>query len=224
MRPFYLLISLIFCLFLIACGKEDVLTPPVFSEVVATGSLNSPTILTLPSQDLAVTISGKIDDIAAKIVANSTVTGEKVVAVNPDGSWSFPITPLEGANTISFTASDLSGNINQMYLTVTHDVTAPTVLSVTQSVDPAAPKLFVSFNEALLPGSMTTAIFAVENADGTPLTGPLPATLTLSIVTLTLNAPLATGPYKLTCSGVTDLSTPLGNSASTIIFDFTIIE
>jgi hypothetical protein len=221
MRSFILLLSLLALLALTACGTEKELIPPSFTEVTASGSLGSVTVLTTPSQDSTVTIKGNIDDVAATIVANSTVTGEVSVDVNSDGSWSFPFDPQEGANIVSFTASDARGNINQMILTVVHDTTAPLVTAVTQSIDPP-PQLIVTFDEALLASSLATALFAVDN---TPITAASFDPLTPNTVTLPLPVVLPAGPHTLTCSGVTDLSTLDGNSIAVgYSFDFTIAE
>lgn len=215
MRPFYLFISLICILALLACGSEDELTPPVFSNIAGSGSLGSTEVLTKPSQDLDMTLSGNIDDFASIIIANSTVTGEKTVPVNgSDGSWNFTFTPAEGANTVSFTASDQRGNINLLYLTVTHDTTAPVVVpnGVTQGTDLLNPQLIVTFNEALLESSVTADHFVV---DDTPVTGAiLDTVLTNRIVTLPLSVALSAGEHRLTCPGVTDLATPDGNSVT----------
>jgi hypothetical protein len=225
MRSLYLFLSLLCIFALVACGSEEELIPPVFSNITASGSLGSTTILTTPSQDPGVTISGNIDDFAATIVANSTASGEVAVAVDSsDGSWSFLFSPLEDVNIVSFTASDQRGNLNQMFLTVFHDTTAPLVAVVTQSVDPS-PQLVVTFNEALLESSLATAPFSVVNADNTPLIGPLTGALTtFNTVTLTLDgAALPPGNYRLNCPEVRDIATPDGNSiAADYFFDFTI--
>ena len=211
MRPFYLFLSLFCLLALVACGTEEELTQPTFSNITASGSLDSPTILTAPSQDLDVTISGNIDDLAATIVANSTVTGEVSVPVSSiDGSWSIPpFDPLEGANIVSVTATDKRGNINQLVLTVFHDTTAPLVTAVVQSVDPS-PQIVVTFNEALLEASLATALFAVDG--GTPIAAAPYDSLKPKTVTLPLSEALITGDHILTYDGVTDIATPTGNS------------
>ena len=223
MRSFYLLISLILIVGLTACSEEEVMIPPTFSTIVAIGTSGSTTILTAPSQDLSVTISGNINDFAATITASSTGIGEVSLPVNSsDGSWSLTFAPVEGANSVSFAASDQRGNINQLILTVLHDTTAPLVTAVTQSLaDPVAPKLVVTFNEALLASSVTTDPFAVN---GAPHLGAiLDAVPTNLTVTLPLSAALPAGIYRLTCSGITDLATPAGNSVLIdYFFDFTI--
>lgn len=220
MRPFCLFISLLCLLALTACGTEDELIPPAFISTTASGSLGSPAILTTPSQDPGVTITGIIDDFAATLVASSTVTGEVPVVVNSsDGSWSFSLAPQEGANIISFTASDKRGNLNQMILTVNHDTTAPLVTAVTQSVDPS-PQLIVTFDDALLASSLATALFAVGD---TPITAVIFDPLTPNTVTLSLATALPAGLHQLTCSGVSDLATPDGNIIAVgYSFDFTI--
>lgn len=227
MRPFYLFIAF-FCLFaLTACGTEDELIPPAFSNITASGSLGSITILTTPFQDPGVTISGSVDDFTATVIANSTVSGEVPVVVNSNGgSWSFPLAPQEGANIVSFTASDERGNINQMILTVLHDPTAPLVTAVVQSVDPS-PQLIVTFNEALLDTSLATALFSIVNpVDGAAVLDSLIATVTTSsTVSLPLAAALPPGTYRLTCPGVKDIATPDGNPVVVdYSFDFTIAK
>jgi hypothetical protein len=220
MRHFYLIFALLCILVLAACGSEEELTPPAFINITASGTLVSPTILTAPSQDPGVTISGNIDDLAATIVADSTVSGKVPVIVESDGRWSFTFAPQEGANLVSLTATDARGNINQMILTVTHDTTPPVITTVTQSVDPS-PQLLVTFNETLLESSLATTIFAVD-ATQLPV-GTLDTLLTKKTVTLALDGALAPGTYRLTCPGVTDIATPNGNSVTAdYFFDFTI--
>jgi hypothetical protein len=220
MRPFYLFISLLCLLALTACGTEEELTPPVFRDI----RVNDAADTSLSFKDPSVTITGIIDDFSATLVANSTVTGEVSVDVNSsDGTWIFTFAPLTtGANVVSFIASDKRGNLNQMILTVNHDPTPPTVTAVVQSVaDPENPQLIVTFDEALLESSLTTALFAV---DGTPLSGgTLDTLLTQRTVTLSLDTALPAGPHQLTCSGVSDLAIPDGNSIAVgYSFDFTI--
>lgn len=216
MRPFYLFISLLCLLALTACGTEEELIPPTFRDI----RVNDAAVTTTPFKEPSVTIRGTLDDFAATLVANSTVSGEVPVIVS-DGNWSFVFAPLTaGANIISFTASDKRGNLNQMILTVNHDPTPPNVTAVVQSVDPS-PQLIVTFDEALLESSLATALFAV---DETPLSGgTLDTLLTQRTVTLPLVTALPAGPHKLTCSGVSDLATPDGNSIAVgYSFDFTI--
>lgn len=228
MRPFYLFLSLLCLLALTACGTEEELTPPTFSNISASGSLGSTTVLTAPFQDPVITIKGNVDDFSATIVAYSTASGEVPVAFDSnDGSWSFDFTSFaEGANSVSFTASDERGNINQMILTLLYDTTAPLVTSVTQSLeDPLSPQLIITFNEALLESSVTADFCAV---DAIPLSGALlDMDLTKMVVTVPLNngLPLTPGDHLLTCTGVTDLSTPAGNSiAADYSITFTIVE
>ncbi len=217
MRSFCLFLSLLCILALVACGSEEELNPPIFSNIMVNGAVVSST----PYTDSSVTITGNIDDYSATIVANSTASGEVAVAVDSsDGSWSFDFTALtEGANIISFTVSDVRGNLNQMLLTVLHDTTAPLVTAVTQSVDPS-PQLIVTFNEALLESSLATALFAV---DGAPLSGgSLDTLLTQRTVTLPLDVALS-GEHLFTCTGVRDIATPDGNSVTAgYSFSFTI--
>jgi hypothetical protein len=221
MRQFYLFFSLLCILALAACGTEEELTPPAFSNVMVNGA----TVMSIPFKDPNVTITGNIDDFSATIVANSTVTGEVPVVVNNDGSWSFQFTANEGVNIVSLTASDVRGNINQLVLTVLHDTTAPLVTAVVQSVDPLDPnvsQLVVTFNEALLEASLATALFAV---DGSAITAAPFDPLTPQTVILPLGAALTTGDYILTYDGVTDIATPTGNSTDstpTYAFPFTI--
>ncbi len=224
MRQFYLLFSLLCILALAACGTEEELTPPAFSNMTGSGSLGSITILTAPFRDLNVSISGNVDDLAATIVANSTVTGEVPVAVDSsDGSWSFPFAPQEGANIISFIASDKRGNLNQMILTVLHDTIAPLVIAVLPSVDSL--QLNIIFNEALLDTSLTTALFSVVDADGTTVVASRNATVvTPSTVNLLMDVALLPGSYRLLCPEVKDIATPDGNSvAADYSFPFTIV-
>ena len=219
MRPFYLFLLCLSLLTLTACGSEEELIPPAFLTLL----VNDAEVTTTPSQDPIVTITGNIDDVAATIVANSTVTGEVPVVVI-DGSWNFEFAPQEGANIVSFTASDARGNINQMILTVFHDTTAPLVTAVSQSVDPPL-QLIVTFDEALLDTSLPTAPFSVANAvSGTVVVDSLVATvITPSTVTLPLAEVLPAGTYRLTCPGVKDIATPGGNGVTAdYSFDFTI--
>ena len=222
MRSYYLLLSFFCILALTACGTEEELTAPAFSNIKVNGAADT----SLPVKDASVTITGNIDDFAGTIVATTPVSGEVPVAVNSsDGSWNFLLTPLvAGANSVSFTASDVRGNINQVILTVQHDPTPPSVTAVVQSVaDPGKPQLIVTFDEALLESSLATALFDV---DGTPLAGgTLDTLLTQKTVTLSLPAALPAGPHHLTCSGVRDLATPDGNSIAVgYFFDFTIAD
>lgn len=218
MRPFFLTFSLLCILFLAACGSEEELTPPVFSSISASGSLNSTTILTAPSQDDTVTIRGNIDDFSASLVANTTVTGEVPLDVDSsDGNWIFEFLPQEGANTISFTVSDERGNINQMFLTLMHDTTAPTVIAVTQVLNP--PQLVVTFSESLLEASVLAESFSI---DGVDFIG-VPVQSAANTVTLPLTTALSSGGHTLACGGIKDVATPDGNSIlETYSFEFTI--
>jgi hypothetical protein len=225
MRPFCLFLSLLCLLALTACGTEEETISPVFSNI----QINGADVASVPYKESSVTITGNIDDISATIVANSAATGEHSVGVDSsNGSWSFEFAPLvEGLNSVSFTASDKRGNLNQMVLTILHDPTPPSVIAVAQSVaDPEKPQLIVIFNEALLEISLTTALFNVVNVDNAPLSGPFTGVLTtLNTVTLTLNGALAPGTYRLSCPGVRDIAIPDGNSvAADYFFEFTIAE
>lgn len=212
MRPFNLILSLLCLLALVACGTEEELTPPTFSNVMVNGAA----VTSIPFKDPNVTITGSIDDFSATIVANNTVTGETPVIVKNDGTWEFSfVLAAEGSYNITFTASDARGNINQMILTVTYDQTAPLISTLTQSLvgDPSVPQLIITFSEALAP-LPSTAPFAVS---GSTVTSVTLEPLTKKIVTLSLSDALLPGSHTLTCSGVTDLA---GNDlAVAYIFD-----
>ena len=216
MRSFCLFLSLLCILTLTACGSEEELNPPVFSNV----KVNDADVSSIPYMDSSVTITGNIDDFAATIVANTTASGEDAVAVAIDGRWIFEFTPLvAGLNFVNFTASDKRGNFNQMILTILHDPTPPSVIAVTQSVaDPENPQLIVTFGEAILASSLTSALFTVN---GSSVTSVDLDPLANNIVTLTLNPVLVAGSYTLTYSGISD---PAGNMVSAANFDFTIAE
>jgi hypothetical protein len=220
MRPLHLFLSLLCILALAACGTEEEITPPVFSNIMINGAV----VASVPYKESSVTITGNIDDVAATIVANSAATGERSVGVDSsDGSWSFEFAPLvAGLNIVSFTASDKRGNLNQMILTILHDATPPNVTAVVQSVaDPENPLLIVTFDEALLESSLTTALFSVVNTvDESVVADSLTGTLAVSTVTLTLPlTALPEGSYRLICPAITDLA---GNGLATNSFDFTI--
>lgn len=122
MRLFCLLLSLFCVLALSACGTEEETIPPTFSNI----KVNDADISLIPYTVSSVTITGNIDDFAATIVANSTVTGEESVDVNSsDGSWSFFIVLQEGANVITFIASDKNGNLNQLILNLSYEPSIP---------------------------------------------------------------------------------------------------
>lgn len=116
MRSFCLFLALFFVLVLSGCGSEDDTSPPSFRDIRINGSTDFSTTFSVSS----VTITGTIDDFGAKIVANSSATGERGVDVNSaDGNWIFVFEPLSaGSNIITLTATDDRGNINQMILTV----------------------------------------------------------------------------------------------------------
>jgi hypothetical protein len=214
MRPSFFLFLLLCILALTACGGEEELTPPAFSNITVKGAADT----SIPFKDPSVTIAGAIDDVSATLVASSTAIGEVPVAVNSsDGSWSFNFAPLTaGANIISFTASDKSGNINQMILTVLHDPTPPSVSSVTLSMDPQNFDILllnVTFDEVLATLS-PAAIFSVVDNAGALIAGPFTVTLTTpSTVILPLAAETPPGTYRLICPdpGVSDLA---GNSVA----------
>jgi hypothetical protein len=225
MRLFCLLLSLFCVLALSACGTEEETIPPTFSNIMVNGAV----VASVPYKDPSVTITGNIDDFVATLVANSTATGERAVDVDSsDGSWSFEFAPLTaGLNSVSFTASDKNGNLNQMVLTILHDPTPPSVITVTQSVaDPDNPQLIVTFNEALLESSLTTAPFSVVNVENNLTIGPLTGALTtLNTVTLSLIGALEPGTYRLICPDVKDIAITGGNSVATdYYFEFTIAE
>lgn len=224
MRPLTLLVFSLCLFLLVACGSEEELTPPAFSNIVATGTAGSSTILSAPSQDVTVTITGEVDDFSAQLMVDSTVSGKVAVAVDPaDGTWSFTFTPQEGVNNVVFTASDQRGNSHQMTLTMTHDTTAPVIAKVVQDLTtPASPKLVVTFNESLLETSLPTAIFSVDA--GPVLSANAFDPLNPKVVTLPLSAALSAGSHQITCSGVSDISTPLYNSVAVdYFFDFSIL-
>lgn len=213
MRPFILLLSLLALLALTACGTEEELIPPAFLTTL----VNNAPVTTTPFKESSVPISGTLDDVSAKLVAKSTVTGEVPVDVN-NGSWTFTFAPLTaGANIITFTASDQRGNLNQMILTVVHDPTPPSISSVTQSVDPQNSANFllnVTFDEVLDTLS-PAATFSVVDKDGALIGGPFTVTLTTpSTVILPLATKLPPGDYRLICPEVRDLA---GNS---IVVDY----
>ena len=223
MRTFCLFLSLLCVLTLTACGTEDETIPPIFSNIMINGAV----VASVPFKESSVTITGNIDDFSATIVANSAATGERSVGVDSsNGNWSFEFAPLvAGLNSVSFTASDKRGNLNQMVLTILHDPTPPSVIAVAQSVaDPEKPQLLVIFNEALLDNSLTTARFNVVNVDNALSIGLFTGVLTtLNTVTLTLDGALAPGTYRLSSPGVRDIAIPDGNSVTAdYFFDFTI--
>ncbi|MDO9079643.1 MAG: hypothetical protein Q7U44_02510 [Desulfuromonadales bacterium] len=219
MRPFCLFLSFLCVLTLMACGTEDELTPPSFSNLIMRNSSDLDQVLTNPLTASNITITGNIDDSAATIVATTSAATEVPVIVASDGSWSFPYTPNEGTNIITFTASDERENINQLIFTVIRDTTPPVVVAVTQSqsVDPPSVQLLVTFNETLA-DLQPNAVFAV---DGTSVTGAtLDTVVTHTIFTLPLSAALLAGSHQLTCDGVVDVA---GNSIAVgYVFDFTI--
>lgn len=224
MRQYYLFILLLLLAVLTACGSEELMTPPVFSNVTVRDSLDLTKILTSPFQNSQVTITGTIDDVTAEIVASSTVSGELTII---DGSWAYAFAPAEGANLVTFTASDQEGNINQLFLTVTRDTTPPSMSAVAQGTNllTLAPQLIVIFSEEVLISSLKADGFVVLK-DGVPLltlsADPL-TTTTTSMVTLPLSTALSAGTYQISCVGITDLSTPTGNSVATdYLKEFTI--
>jgi predicted small lipoprotein YifL len=118
MRLFSLFLSLLCVLTLTACGTEEEITPPAFSNI----KVNDADISSIPYTASNVIITGNIDDFTATIVANSTATGEVSVAVDSsDGSWSFPFTLQAGVNVVSFIASDQRGNLNQLILNLIYE-------------------------------------------------------------------------------------------------------
>lgn len=122
MRLACLLLSLLCVLTLTACGTEEETIPPTFSDI----KVNGADVSSLPYTNSSVTIKGTIDDFAATIVANSTVTGEESVVVDSsDGSWSFFIVLQEGANIITFIASDKNGNLNQLVMNLSYEPSIP---------------------------------------------------------------------------------------------------
>ena len=121
MRLFCLFLSLLCVLTLTACGTEEEVTPPVFSNI----KVNEADVSSLPYTVSSVTIKGNMDDFSATMVA-STVTGEvPVVVESSDGSWNFPLTLQAGANVITFIASDKNGNLNQLILNLFYAPPSP---------------------------------------------------------------------------------------------------
>lgn len=76
-------------------------------------------------------ISGKASDAGG--LQSVTVNGQ-TVAVNPDGSFSTALTLTVGANTVTVTAADKTGNQQTDTRTITYDPTAP-VLTVSAPAD-----------------------------------------------------------------------------------------
>lgn len=219
MRPVHFLILLILILSLSACGSEEALTPPLFSNITAFGPA------TLTGRGQSITVTGKISDPAADIVIKSTVQGE--LTRSSDGNWQYIFSPQEGTNTVICTATDQHGNVNQMSFTVLYAPHAPVVTAVTQSLNPS-PQLLVTFNNDLTSADLSTAIFTVVKDGLPPLTIAKPFSLSPlapKSVTLTLSTALLPGSYQLTYSGVADPLSTLNNIIPVnYAFDFTIVE
>ena len=127
MRFFPLFAVLLFVSLLSACGSEEEIIPPTYSDIRVNTELATAERLLIPYTESEVTISGMIDDLSAKIVA-TTAAGDVDVPVvpidNSKGSWTF-LFPLleESANSVTFAATDQRGNVNRLYLTVLRDTT-----------------------------------------------------------------------------------------------------
>lgn len=215
MRLYHLLISLILFVLLAACGTEDLSTPPIFSNVVANG------VTTAGARTQSITISGKIDDVEAELVADSSATEPQSVSINNDGTWEFTFAPNDGDNQVILTATDLDQNINQMVLTVVYNPLGPVVAAVTQNTDPA-PRIMVTFNGPVFESSLATAVFALDGVRLDDAT--MDSEVSSLIVTIPLSASLSAGAHQLTCGGINDISTTSNPVPVNYSYNFVITE
>lgn len=88
----------------------------------------------LITNDAALVVSGKTDDVTSKPVT-VTVNGASV-AVNSDGSFSKEITLVNGSNTITVVATDKAGKTTTVTRKVTLDTGAPVFEKVTLTPNP----------------------------------------------------------------------------------------
>jgi len=101
-------------------------------------------------------ITGTVTDSAG--VKSLTINGANVT-VNPDGSFSYAVTLITGANTITTVATDLAGNQTTDTRTITLDQTAP-VLTITQPADNSV----TNTSSLQITGTMNDAISTVVTA------------------------------------------------------------
>jgi hypothetical protein len=106
-------------------------TPPTLN-------ISAPTNNLLTNQS-SVTVIGTTNDDNSTPVSISIVCGGTTYAptVGQDGSFSQAVALAEGTNTITITATDTSGLVSTVTRTVVYDGTAPTIVSIVISPNPA---------------------------------------------------------------------------------------
>jgi len=106
-------------------------TPPTLNVSAPTNNL-------LTNQN-SVTVVGLTNDDNSTPVSISIVCGGTTYAptVGQDGSFSQSVALTEGTNTITITATDTSGLVSTVTRTVVYDGTAPTIVSIVISPNPA---------------------------------------------------------------------------------------
>lgn len=216
-----LLLALILTALLVACGTEDAdLFPPAFT--LSPASMN---LLNRPSNAATVVLSGTLDDPAATVeveINGSAAPAAFVLAA--DGSWTLSFTPVEGTNSVSLTASDLRGNINQLAFGLVHDTTLPTVTAHVPTQDAtlaaAVDTISITFSEALAENVPVAADFLIDNvAIAATNFAYDPAT---RIATLTAVPALGNGSHSVSIGVSGAIVDPAGNPLAPKTINFTV--
>ncbi|MBI5656087.1 MAG: right-handed parallel beta-helix repeat-containing protein [Geobacter sp.] len=170
---------------------------PVSQNLTVTISTAPPTLTVSALPDGAATarttqnISGTALDLNG--ISSLTVNGTSVT-VNTDGSFSFPVQLVAGANSITVTATNNVGAVTSDVRTITLDITAP-YLTVTFPPDNAAVAqnyVTVTGTVATIPGMIVT--YTVN--------GSSPQTATLTAATFSFTANLTQGMNTIQISAV----------------------
>jgi RHS repeat-associated protein len=166
-------------------------------------SVTSPVDGTLTNQN-QITVVGSLSELG-----NLNINGQ-AVSVNSDGSFSTTVSLVEGANTITLTASDTATNASQTQLTVTSDTIAP-VINVTTPVNGSS----TNQTAQLVTGSLSEAATLLINGQAVTVNPDLsfsfgPITLVEGINSINISATdAATNNSALNISVTLDTVAPV---------------
>ena len=152
-------------------------------------------------------VAGTVTDSAG--IASLTINGS-AVTVNSNGSFSYAVTLITGANTITTIATDLAGNKTTDTRTITLNQTVP-ALSITQPADNSA----TSTASLQITGSVTDAIFTVVTVT---VNNGQPATATMNGTNFSATANLISGLNSIVVTA-TDLAGNVTSINRSVTFD-----
>jgi hypothetical protein len=183
-------------------GNETYLAAASVSQTLTvTHTSAQPVVISAVSDGATTTestqnISGKLADVAN--IASVTIDGV-AVQINPDGSFSYPVQLLPGANTITILVTDKNGVTTTETRTITLDSTAPK-LAVTSTPDSTIshqkPITVTGTIESLLGTVDPTMVVSYS------INGSAPQTASLTGSTYSFDTTLADGMNTILISAV----------------------